>query len=132
MNYTVKQHSKNEFYPIYCKWLEGHNFPAISELVLPENVFVFYSDDVPCYCIWLYFTDSKLCWIAFPASNKNVNFKKREKGLEFLMNHVLSYCKKKKIKMVLTTSNTSPVIESLKNSGFETGDQGVNHYYKIL
>ncbi len=132
MKYTVKKHTKSEFYPIYCKWLETHNFPAISELVLPENVFVFYTEDIPCYCMWLYFTDSKLCWIAFPSSNKNVHYKKREKGMEFLINYILAYCKNKKIKMVLTTSNTDPVIESLTNTGFSIGDKGVNHYIKIL
>lgn len=132
MKYSVKQHSKKEFYPIYCKWLETHNFPAISDLLLPENVFVFYTDEVPCYCIWVYFTDSKLCWIAFPASNKNVNYKKRTGGMEFLLNEVLKYCKRKKILMVITTSNTETIVEPLLKSGFNEGDKGVNHYYQKL
>lgn len=132
MKYSVKQHPKKEFYPIYCKWLETHNFPAIAEILLPENVFVFYTDEVPCYCLWLYFTDSKLCWIAFPASNKNVNFNKRNCGMEFLLNEVLKYCKKKKIAMVITTSNTEKIMESLLITGFVEGDKGVNHYVKIL
>jgi hypothetical protein len=60
MEFIVHKHSKAEFYPIFCKWLEGHNFPEISDLILPENVFICYADEVPIYCIWLYRTDSKL------------------------------------------------------------------------
>lgn len=132
MMFTVKKETKKDFYPTYCKWLETHNFPAISDLLLPENVFVLYADEVPCYCIWVYFTDSKLCWIAFPASNKNVNFKKRTGGMEFLLDEVLKYCKRKKIKMVITTSGTESIMNSLLNSGFSVGDQGVNHYIKTI
>jgi hypothetical protein len=97
MEFIVHKHSKAEFYPIFCKWLEGHNFPEISDLILPENVFICYADEVPIYCIWLYRTDSKLAWLAWPASNKNVNYKKKVGGMEFLLESVLKYCKRKNI-----------------------------------
>lgn len=130
MEFRVHKHSKAEFYPIYCKWLEGHDFPIINGAILPENVFTCYADEVPIYCIWLYFTDSKLCWVAFPASNKNVNYKKKIGGMEFLLNAVLKYCKRKKIETVITTSSTEAIIEPLLKAGFSIGDTGVNHYVK--
>lgn len=132
MKFTVQQHQKKDFYETFCKWLAGHNFPEINQQILPENVFVCYEDDVPIYCIWVYFTDSKLCWIAWPASNKNVNYKRKENGLRFLMETVSKYCKKKKIQIILTTSGTESIIEPLLKSGFEIGDTGINHYTKRL
>jgi hypothetical protein len=82
MEFIVHKHSKAEFYPIFCKWLEGHNFPEISDLFF-QKMFL-YADEVPIYCIWLYRTDSKLVWLAWPASNKNVNYKKKVGGMGFV------------------------------------------------
>jgi hypothetical protein len=132
MEFIVHKHSKEDFYSIFCKWLSGHSFPEINKDILPENVFVCYDDEVPIYCIWVYFTDSKLCWLAFPASNKNVNFKKKRGGLEFLLESVIKYCKRKKILTVITTSGTESIIEPLLKSGFTVGDEGVNHYLKKI
>lgn len=132
MEFIVHKHSKAEFYPIFCKWLEGHKFPIVSSLILPENVFICYADEVPIYCIWLYFTDSKLAWLAWPASNKNVNYKKKIGGMEFLLESVLKYCKRKKILTVITTSGTQTIIDPLLKVGFDLGDSAVNHYTRKI
>jgi hypothetical protein len=132
MAFKVVQKSKDEFYEVFIKWLESHRFPILNKEILPENVFVCLTDDVPCYCIWFYHTNSKLAWIAFPASNKNVNFKKREQGLTYLINEVCKYAKKKKIKTLITTSGTESVVESLLRNDFELGDNNVSHYIKKI
>ena len=132
MNFQVKKHSKEEFYETFCNWLATQSFPLINKEILPENVFVLYSDEVPCYCVWIYYTDSKLAWLAFPASNKNVNYNKKKGGLPYLFNHVCDYLKKKKILTAFTTSSTSAVIEALKNSNFEVGDTNVSHFIRKL
>jgi len=132
MQYTVKKHSKEEFYDTFCKWLETQKFPLINKEVLPENVFVMYTGEIPAYCIWIYRTDSRLSWLAFPASNKNVAYKKKEGGLRFLINHVCEYLKKKKVLTVITTSGTESVIKALSENDFELGDQSVSHYTKKL
>ena len=132
MKFTVKQHSKEDFYETFSKWIAGHHFPPLDKRILPENVFVCYSDDIPVYCVWVYFTDSKLCWIAWPASNSNVISNRKKGGKRFLFEAVSKYCKKKKILLLLTTSSTETIIDSLLLSGFEEGDKGVNHYVKKL
>ena len=132
MAFEVKKHSKEEFYEIFSKWLDLHHFPRINKEVLPENCFVCYKNDLPIYSFWVYYTDSKLMWIAFPASNKNVNYKKRLGGMEFLLEHIKEYAKRKGIITLFTTSSTESIIESLTKSGFEIGDTNVNHMvYKI-
>ena len=133
MTFEVKQLNRKEFYPTFCKWLFEHNFPAISDAILPENVFVCHSDGLPIYAIWFYFTDSKsLAWLGWPVSNKNINFKKRDGGMEFLLEYVSNYAKKKKISLLFTTSNTEGVISPLLKNGFLIGDTKVNHYLKNI
>jgi hypothetical protein len=132
MAFLVKRHSKSEFYETFSKWLFNHNFPIINEILLPENVFVVYNEDIPVYCMWFYFTDSKLVWLAFPASNSNIPYKKRDGGLRFLLNHIENYAKKKGIKMLFTTSDTESVVKVLTTSDFSEGDLKVNQYFKRL
>lgn len=132
MQYTVKKHSKDEFYETFCKWLISQKFPLLNKEVLPENVFVMYADEIQSYCIWVYFTDSKLAWIAFPASNKNVSYAKKKGGLRFLINYVCDYLKKKGILTVFTTSATENVEEALLSNDFQIGDQNTSHYIKKL
>lgn len=132
MNYQVKKHSKEEFYETFCNWLITQSFPLINKEVLPENVFVMYVDEVPCYSVWVYFTDSKLAWLAFPASNRNVSYKRKQNGLPLLFNHVCDYLKKKKVLTAFTTSGTENVISALEQNGFEIGDSSISHYIKKL
>jgi len=134
MNYKVKKHSNEDFYPEFTRLLDLHKFPRINDKVLPELAFAVYGeDDVILYSFWFYFTSSKgLAWLAFPVSNKNIPFKKREGALEFLLEHISNYAKRKGIITLITTSNTEGVIQPLLKNGFDLGDVGVNHYIKPL
>lgn len=133
MNFTVKKHSKSEFYDTFIKWCDEHKFPRANPELLPENIFVCYNEEEqPIYCIWFYFTDSKLAWLAFPVSNKKIAFKKRELGFAYLMNQVENYAKRKGIKLLFTTSGTDSVIDVLTKSGFEEGDKNVTQYFKTV
>lgn len=134
MSFIVKKHSKEDFYPTFIRLLDLHKFPRINDKVLPEIAFAVYGEnDVVLYSFWFYFTSSKsLAWLAFPVSNKNIDFKKREGALEFLLEHISNYAKRKGIITLFTTSGTEGVIQPLLKNGFELGDQAVNHYIKSL
>jgi len=133
MNFMVKKHSKLEFFDTFIKWCDEHKFPRANQELLPENVFVCYNeDDIAIYCIWFYFTDAKLAWLAFPCSNKKVAFKKRDFGFEYLINQVSEYAKKKGIKLLFTTSNTGSVVDVLLKTGYNEGDLNVTQYFKQL
>lgn len=132
-DFLVKKHNKKEFYETFVKWSEMHQFPTISDLVLPENVFVCYNEDNEAiYSCWFYYTDSKLAWIAFPMSNKKIPYNKRDKGLDFLFKHIIDYSKKKKMKSIITTSSTNEVINSMSRVGFKEADMNINQYIKTL
>jgi len=134
MTYTVKKHSKDEFYDEFSKLLDKHHFPRINDKVLPELCFAVYNEeDVVLYSIWFYFTSSKgLAWLAFPVSNKSIPTKKRRGAFEFMLEHISNYAKKHGVISLFTTSNTEGVIEPLLKNGFEIGDINVNHYIKKI
>jgi hypothetical protein len=133
MEYVVNQHSKYDFYNEFKRWSNLHGFPIVSDLVLPENVFVCYNkNDTPLYCIWFYRTDSRLAWVAFPMSNKDIPYNKREKALEFLMNYVSEYAKKENFVSLITTSNTIEVISVLEKCNYKEADLNINQYIKTL
>lgn len=132
MVFTVKKHSKKEFYSTFCDWCEQHSFPIINSLILPENVFVCYEAKTPIYCTWAWKTDSKLLWTGFPASNKEVSFDKKIGGLDYLIEEINEYAKEQEYLTVFTTSGTESIINSLTNNGFIIGDSSVNHYFKKL
>lgn len=132
MAFIVKKHSTDEVYDLMCSFWDLHKFPRINRLILPENTFVVYRDDTPIYTTCIYWTDSKLAWLAWPISNKNASHKLREGGLVVLTNHIINYAKKKGLKMIITTSNTDSIVRSLESTGFELGDRNVDHHIKMI
>lgn len=133
MNFTVKKHSKEHFFDTYIKWCIEHKFPTITIDWFPENVFVSYNEnDEPCYCCWFWHTDSKLAWIGFPCSNKQVKFRDREGGLDALYEYISKYAKKKNYTTIITTSGREETDRVCKNTGYVLGDENVNHYLKNL
>jgi hypothetical protein len=132
MQYTVKKHSKEEFYPIYQKWLEQHNFPILNDKILGENMFVCYREEIPIYAFPFWFTDSKICIIAFVASNKKISYNKKRGGLDFLISEIIKYAKRKSMMTIYTTTTTDSVITSLKNNGFTNGDLDSSQFFKTV
>ena len=131
MAFKVKKYPKNEFYETYIKWCDDHKFPRISDLWLPEFCFVCYDEETPIYVSWFWFTNSKIAWQGFMASNKKYSHKKKVGGMDFLFTHIENYAKRKNIVTVFTTSSTDSIEKGLVRSGYIVGDTA-NHYFKII
>jgi hypothetical protein len=136
MNFVVKKHNKSEVFETYKKWCEQHGFPVMDIGLFPENAFMVYLQennfDVSLYMIWFWHTDSKFAQIGFPVSNKNISKNKKAGALEFLLNEVSKYARRKKYMLLFTTSNTESVVDCLKKSGFVYGDQNVSQFLKRI
>jgi len=133
MDFTVQKIQKKDFYATFTKWCEAHKFPEVSDKVLPENCFVcFNGENQAVYSMWFYHTDSGMAHIGWPVSNKEVPFNKRDGGLDFLMNHIVKYGKRKNYSVLFTTTNTKEITNVLEKNGFVNGDMNVNQKYKIL
>lgn len=132
MSFIVKKHSKEEFYPTYCKWSEVHGFPIMNSEVLPQNCFVTYIDDIPIYAMWYWFTDAKVSVLGFMMSDKTVNYKLRIGGKQALIKRIIEYAKSKNQLLLYCPTTSESVIEVIKEFGFSQGDKDSSQYFLQL
>lgn len=99
---------------------------------MPENFFVCYADETPIYALPFWHTDSKICVIAFIASNKNANYKLKKDGLDYLIKQVIGYAKRKKYLSIFSSTTNETIIKSFENNGFVKGDSDSSQHFKIL
>lgn len=132
MELVVRKQSKLEFLPTYTKWLEKHQFPANCTSIMPENFFVCYADETPIYALPFWHTDSKICVIAFIASDKNANHRLKKGGLDYLIQQVIGYAKRKKYLAIFSSTTNETIIKSFYANEFVDGDKDGFQFFKIL
>lgn len=132
MQYTVKRHSKSDFYYTYVGFLNQHLYPVTSAEALPENCFVVYNENLPIYVMWFYFTDSKVGICTFMTSNRLVDYNKKYGAKKVLLEEIIKYAKKKKLLSLYSPTMNSSVIQSLLAVGFEQAESGSGEYFKRL
>jgi hypothetical protein len=122
-----------DFYDTMREWWIGQNESQVSPSMLPEGTFVCYNDnDVPVYSMCFYNTDSHLCWLGWQLANPSVTKEDKKGCFEYLFNQVEEYSKQQGYHMMFTTSKTPAVVHTLNKTGFQQGDENVNHYIKII
>lgn len=128
----IGQYNKTEVYEGLCEWWEKHKFPVLDIDFLPETFFTVEVGEEVLYGMFVYRTDSKLAWIAFPISNPDLTKEEKKGGLEFLINGITEILKESGFKYIFTTSPLPVVQEALLNTGFNLGDEKANHYLKKI
>ena len=122
-----------DFYDTMVEWWEGQGFPVVSPSLMPENTFVCYSsDNTPIYSCCFYNTDSNLCWLAWQIANPSATKEQKKGGLLDLFKEIEKYAAYVGYQVVFTTSHTPSVEAKLLERKFHVGDEGVNHYIKLL
>ena len=132
MELVVRKKAKQEFLPTYKKWLEEHQFPTNCVAIMPENFFVCYCDEVPIYAVPFWHTDSKIAIIAFIASNKKANSKLKKGGLDYLIEQVIGYAKRKKYSCIFSPTTNETIIKSFYNNQFIDGDKDGFQFFKTI
>jgi hypothetical protein len=126
---------REQIYETLVKWWTQHGYPIVAKETLPNTIFMVFStegDPVGLYAIPVYTTNSTVCWIGFPTSNKEAPKELKAGALEKLIEIIGIVMKSQGFTTLYTTSGTERIIEALGNTGFIAGDQGVNSYYKPL
>lgn len=129
---TTTKHRSVDIYKKVCEWWKYHNFPILPLDFLPFEAFTISKDEIELYTVFLYVTDSSLCWLTFPVSNPTATFEEKHGAMEQLFKDVGEYAKSEGYKFMFTTSPLPRVQEALIASGFSLGDENVNHYMKLL
>jgi len=134
MEFELRIQSRDEFYPTYAKWLEQHSFPIISKVWMPEKAFVSYKDNIPTHVCWFFETDSCLCLIGFPASDKELDSEFKKGGLEFVFSEMIEYAKANHYVSISTYSHPlrQTIVDALIENEFFIADENVINLIKIL
>ena len=108
----------------------GLDTPRIE--LLPTNGVAIYKDEVLLGSMFIYSTDSKLAWIAYPLFEYNYRLKDRKELIDKLYDYTLFVVEYLGFATVITTSSHRSVLKSLNERGFITGDEGVTQMIKNL
>lgn len=127
----TKRVFKEDYYYVYCKLAEGHNFPALHYDSVDE-IFIYEQDEEVMYTCLLWNTYSNMCLLGFPVSNLSIPTEQREGMLTKFIKGIEDWCKEEGYKIIWTTSATDRVIKTLEELGFGKGDENVQTYIKVV
>lgn len=120
-------------YEMLVDWWKFWKFPAPPIEMLPDSGVIVNKDGVDICAGFIYFTNSKTCWIEFIVSNPNV--RQKEDRREAITNVIDVLCSIGK-NNGYTIAYTSLKNESLQNKylecGFVEGSKNCNEYVKRL
>lgn len=120
-------------YEMLVDWWKFWKFPAPPIEMLPDSGVIVNKNGVDICAGFIYFTNSKTCWIEFIVSNPNV--RQKEDRREAIINVIDILCSIGK-NNGYTIAYTSLKNESLQNKylecGFVEGSKNCNEYIKRL
>lgn len=120
-------------YEMLVDWWKFWKFPAPPIEMLPDSGVIVNKDGVDICAGFIYFTNSKTCWIEFIVSNPNV--RQKEDRREAIISVIDILCSVGK-NNGYTIAYTSLKNESLQNKylecGFIEGSKNCNEYIKRL
>lgn len=120
-------------YEMLVDWWKFWKFPAPPIEMLPDSGVIVNKNGVDICAGFIYFTNSKTCWIEFIVSNPNV--RQKEDRREAITNVIDVLCSIGK-NNGYTIAYTSLKNESLQNKylqcGFIEGSKNCNEYIKRL
>lgn len=120
-------------YEMLVDWWKFWKFPAPPIEMLPDSGVIVNKNGVDICAGFIYFTNSKTCWIEFIVSNPNV--RQKEDRRESITNVIDVLCSIGK-NNGYTIAYTSLKNESLQNKylqcGFIEGSKNCNEYIKRL
>ena len=120
-------------YEMLVDWWKFWKFPAPPIEMLPDSGVIVNKNGVDICAGFIYFTNSKTCWVEFIVSNPNV--RQKEDRREAITNVIDVLCSIGK-NNGYTIAYTSLKNESLQNKylqcGFIEGSKNCNEYIKRL
>jgi len=124
--------NKNSFYHTLVEWWDNWGFPCVQKSSIPNSIFIVSKNEEDLYAIPIYKTDSDICWIGFPTSNRKAEKENKEGSLDFLMSKIEDVMKQEGFNIILTTSGTPKLMSLFSMREFTASDEGVTFYTKKL
>lgn len=126
-NLHIEPFDKGQHYKEICSWWLGHKWPCIPLESLSQTGMVAFIDGRPICAVWLYKTDSNLCWMEWMISNPSSSKKEREIALPALISHCALKAMHLGFKHIFTSTRVQRYIKRLQLAGFIVNDAGMTN-----
>jgi hypothetical protein len=120
-------------YETLVDWWKFWKFPAPPIEMLPDSGVIVNKDGVDICAGFIYFTNSKTCWIEFIVSNPNVRQKEdRRDAIISLIDILCSIGKNNGYTIAYTSLKNQSLQNKYLECGFIEGSKNCNEYIKRL
>jgi hypothetical protein len=124
---------EDDDYNTLVDWWKFWRFAPPSLENLPTSGVIVNKDGVDICAGFIYFTNSKMCWIEFIVSNPSVKQKEdRREAIMKVIDILCSVGKENGYELAYTSLKNSNLEEKYLESGFILGSTNCNEYIKIL
>lgn len=122
-------------YPQLVEWWKFWRFPAPLQEMLPENGtcgIMLSKDGINICAGFIYFTNSKMCWIEFIVSNPNYKEKDRKEAITQLINSLCELAGSYGFKVAYTNLKNESLINHFTECQFVKGTSNTTEMIKSL
>ena len=120
---------RNELYEKQLtSWFKQWNIPESIKETLPETGFIV--DGIAA--IFLYETNSKMCFIECLIRDKEATEEVSNKAIDLLIKHVLRYAKEQNYKFIMSNTKYDRVVEIAEKHGFKTDKSNYKSFGKVV
>lgn len=126
---------KEEDYQELASWWKWWKFPPPAQEMLPNNGtcgIMLSKEGVNVCAGFIYYTNSKMCWIEFIVSNPNYRKSDRKEALLVLINELGDIAKSKGFKVAYTNLKNASLINHFADCQYIKGSIQTTEMIKIL
>lgn len=127
-----KRYVTAEDYQELSRWWKDWGWHPVPQNCLAPTGLMIENDGVPVCAVWLYRTDSPVCWAEYYVSSKDAAPEVRRMALDFLIGCIVDEATEMGFKFVMSSVKHNSLCRKLENNGFLQSDQGMTHYIKVL
>lgn len=123
-----------EDYPVLCEWWHFWRFPAPPQDCLPGNGtggIMVMKGDVNVCAGFIYFTNSKLCWVEFVLRNYEYREKDSSEAIQFLLDELCGIAERKGFKGVFSSIKHPSLIKHYEACNFQM-NEGTVEFIKVF
>jgi len=115
------------------KWWKDRQKVEFDPELLSASGFTGYYDEQPVATIFLYPTiGSKIAWLGWPISDKEVNKNLRDLVLDEILEEIHVFARSKGYKYIWTTTGLGVVKERLLRHNYLVGDEDICQLWRFL
>lgn len=123
---------KEEDYTELLTWWKWHRFPAPDLEMLPNSGVMISKEGINICAGYIYFTNSKICWIEFIVSNPNYRELDRKEAIKELILQLGYIAKDNGFKVAYTNLKNPSLIKCFSDVGYHEGSINTTEMISLL